>query len=153
MLEITPPQLPTYGQLERELSQKTCKLYREKLEHSPGKITCKFFRNNLTILIEDGLTDVEKTLLEENKDSEIVKNANLAISNIVKSELKLLIEKVLAVKVNDILFDCSLETYQAGAIVVLSQLPIVRSQKPNTKITKSQDREKPINENNSIQTY
>ena len=119
MSETIKHELPTYGQLERELSQTIHKLYHEEFKHSPGKITCKFFSNNLAIVIEDSLTTIEKTLLEENK-IDVVKKVNLAINNIIKSKLKILIEQVLAVEVCDILFDSSLETQHAGAIVILS---------------------------------
>ena len=101
------------------MSQTICQLYREELGRSPSKTTCKFVSNNLAIVIEDSLTTIEKTLLEENQVN-VVKNLNLAINNIIKSKLKILIEQVLAVEVCDILFDSSLETQHAGAIVILS---------------------------------
>ncbi|MBE9044339.1 DUF2294 domain-containing protein [Pleurocapsales cyanobacterium LEGE 10410] len=127
-------ELPTLGQLERDLSQITYKVYREELGHSPSKITCKFFSKKLAIIIEDALPTLEKALMEEKKDNQIVKDLNLAINNIIKSKLKILIKEVLAVEVCDILFDSSLETHHAGAIVILSQLPTVRPRKPITKI-------------------
>lgn len=151
MSEIIPPKLPTLGQLERDLSQITHQLYREQLGHSPSKITCKFFRNDLIIIIEDAFPTLEKALIEQNKDCEIVENLNLAINNIIKSKLKILIEEVLAVEVCDILFDSSLETQQAGAIVILSQLPKVRPRKPLAKVQKSQLEDKHINESDFIQ--
>ena len=65
MLEIIQQKLPTYGKLERELSQTIYRLYRNELGHSPSKITCKFASNNLVIVIEDSLTTIEKTLFEK----------------------------------------------------------------------------------------
>ena len=150
MLEIIQQKLPTYGQLERELSQTICQLYRNELGHSPSKITCKFVGNNLAIAIEDSLTTIEKTLLEENQ-IDVVKNLNSAINNIIKSKLKILIERVLAVEVCDILFDCSLQTQHAGAIVILSQLPVVRPRKALTKFPKSQRKNEYSNESNCNQ--
>ena len=147
MLEIIQQKLPTYGELERELSQTIDRIYRQELGLSPGKITCKFVGNNLAIVIEDSLTTIEKTLLKENQVN-VVKNLNLAINNIVKSKLKILVEQVLAVEVCDILFDCSLETQHAGAIVILSQLPVVRPRKPIAKFPKSQRRNEYSNESN-----
>ena len=147
MLEIIQQKLPTYGQLERELSQTISQLYREELGRSPSKTTCKFLSNNLAIVIEDSLTTIEKTLLEENK-IDVVKKVNLAINNIIKSKLKILIEQVLAVEVCDILFDSSLETKHAGAIVILSQLPVVRPRKALTKFPKSQRKNEYSNESN-----
>ena len=144
MLEIIPQKLPTLGQLERDLSQITYKLYCEELGHSPGKITYKFLSNNLAIVIEDALPTLEKALMEENKDSKIVKDLNLAINNIIRSKLRILIKEVLAVEVCDILFNSSLETHHAGAIVILSQLPTVRPRKPIAKVQKSQYENKHI---------
>ena len=78
----------------------------------------------------------------------VVKNLNLAINNIIKSKLKILIEQLLAVEVCDILFDSSLETKHAGAIVILSQLPVVRPRRPITKFSKSQRKNEYSHESN-----
>ena len=152
MLENIEHKLPTYGQLERDLSQMIYKLYREEFEHSPGKITCKFFSNNLAIVIEDSLTTIEKSLLEANKVN-VVRNLNLAINSIIKSKLKILIEQKLAVEVCNILFDFSLKTPHNGVIFILSQPPVVRSRKAITKIQKSQYKKKYVDENNFNQAY
>ena len=136
----TIKKIPTYGQLERDLSQIIYQLYREEFEHSPSKITCKFFSNNLAIVINDSVTTIEKSLLKGNK-FHTVKNLNLAINSIVKSKLKTLIEQKLAVEVSNILFDFSLKTPHTGVIFILSQPPVVR---PRTKtiIQKSQRKNK-----------
>ena len=147
MSETIKHELPTYGQLERELFQTIYQLYRKELECSPSKITCEFISNNLAIVIEDSLTTIEKTLLKENK-IDLVKKVNLAINNIIKSKLKILIEQVLAVEVCDILFDSSLETQHTGAIVILSQLPVVRPRQATTKFPKSQRKNEYSNESN-----
>ena len=138
--------LPTFGELERDLSQKIHKLYKEELEHSPDKIISKFFDNRLTIVIEDALTAVEKTLASEDNE-QIVEKINSAISDIMKPKLKTLIETVVSVEVEDILFDSTIETKRTGAIVILSQVPQVRTPKSNWKIPKIQ----PKNEQNGSQ--
>lgn len=143
--------LPTYGQLERDLSQRILKLYREEIKHFPGKITCTFFNNYLAIVVEDSLTTLEKTLIEENKVNEIVKKINSAVNDLIKSKLKIAIEEVLAVEVGDILLDSSLETQHTGAIVTLNQLPSVRERKSTVKIQKRQHLNKHVDENNSSQ--
>ena len=127
-------QLPTLGQLERNLSQSIQKLYRQELEHSPQKVTCKLFKNNLSIVIEDALTAVEATLVDEDGNNNTVKNLSQAIKNVIKSKLKNTIETVLAVKVDDILFDSNIETRRAAAIVILQKPPLTRSLKLNPKI-------------------
>lgn len=142
--------LATYGQLERDLSQRILRLYREEMKHFPGKITCSFFSNYLAIVVEDSLTTLEKTLIEENKVNEIVKKINLAINELIKSKLRIAIEEVLAVEVGEILFDSSLKTQHTGAIVTFNQLPSVRHRKSVTKIQKS-PRINKHDENNSSQ--
>ncbi|MDJ0568874.1 MAG: DUF2294 domain-containing protein [Pleurocapsa sp. MO_192.B19] len=119
--------LPTSGQLERDLSQKIQKLYRQDLEHTPSKITCQLFGSQLAIVIEDALTPVEKTLINIEEENKIVKKFNSAINDAIESKLKTIIEEILAVEVQDILFDSTLETSLTGAIATLNQPPQVRN--------------------------
>ena len=140
-------QLPTFGQLERSLSQNIQKLYREELKHSPQKVTSKFFGNRLAIVIEDALTAVEQTLVNED-NGQIVKDLNLAINSVIKPKFKTVVETVLEVEVEDILFDSTIETKRTGAIVILTQIPQVRSPKSIWKIPKIQ----PKNEQDRSQT-
>lgn len=121
-------QLPTSGQLERNLSQNIQRLYRQELAHSPSKITCKLFGSQLAIVIEDALTSVEKTLAKSDLDnSTTVRQLNRAINNAIKSRLKNLIEEILDVNVLDILFDSTFETSRTGAIATLETTPLVRN--------------------------
>jgi len=119
--------LPTSGQLERDISQKVQKLYRQELEHSPHKVTCQLFGNRLVIVIEDALTAVEKTLADVEGNSDTVRKLNEAINESIKSKLKILVEKILGIEVEDILFDSTFKTNQTGAIITLKQPPIVRN--------------------------
>lgn len=119
--------LPTCGQLERNLSQSIQKLYRQELEHNPSKITCQLFGNQIAIVIEDALTAVEKTLAGVDDEFGTVKRLNSAINNAIKLKLKVLIEEVLAVTVQDILFDSTIETCRSGAIATFNRSPQVRN--------------------------
>ena len=150
MLKIIE-ELPTYEQLEIDLSQMIYLLYREEFGYSPGKISCKFFSNNLAIVVEDSLTTIEKSLLKENK-LHAVRSLNLAINSIIKSKLRILIEQKLAVEVSNVLFDFSLKTPHSGVIFILSQPPVVRS-RAMTKIKKSQRENEYIDENNFNRAY
>ena len=129
--------LPTFGQLERQLSQSIQKLYREELGHSPRKVTCKLFKNQLSVVIEDALTAVEKALVNKGNEDKTVENLNLAINDTIKLKLKTTIETILAVEVEDVLFSSNVDTMRAGAIVILSQLPQVSNPKPSLKIRQS----------------
>ena len=125
--QIMDKKLPTSGQLERSLSQGIQKLYRQELEHSPSKVTCQLFGNQLAIVIEDALTAVEKTLADTEDKGKTVKELNSAINDVIESKLKALIEGILSVQVNDILFDTTLETSRTGAVATLEQAPQVRN--------------------------
>ena len=131
-------QLPTFGDLERDLSQKIHKLYKQELEHSPGKVTSKFFGNQLAIVIENALTGVEQLLINEHSEYQTIENLNFAINDVIKLKLKTIIEAVLIVEVEDVLFDSTIETKRTGAIVILSEVPQVRSPKSLWKIPKIQ---------------
>jgi uncharacterized protein YbcI len=119
--------LPTSGQLERTLAQSIQKLYRQELKHSPSKITCQLFGNQLAIVIEDAITAVEKTLANLKDDTQTVKELNTAINEAIESKLKTLIEEILAVEVEDILFNSTFKTNRTGAIATLAQPPQVRN--------------------------
>lgn len=134
--------LPTCGQIERDLSQRIQKLYRELLGHSPRKVTCKIFDCSLAIVVEDSLTILQKTLTEENKLDEAAKYINSAIDSIIKSKLKVAIEEVLEIEVHDILFDSSLKMQQSGAIAILTKTPLVRSREPVLKHNKDRSKDK-----------
>lgn len=119
--------LPTSGQLERSLSQNIQKLYRQELEHSPDKVTCQLFSNNLAIVIEDAITAVEKILASVDNQSDTALELNTVINKSIESKLKILVEEVLAVEVKDILFSSTFKTNQTGAIAILKQPPKVRN--------------------------
>ena len=134
--------LPTLGQIERQLSQSIQKLYREELGHSPQKVTCKLFGNNLSIVIENALTAVEKTLVDnDNNKYKTIKNLNLAINDAIKSKLKIIVRTVLAVEVEDILFSSNIDTMRAGAIVILQEPPKTYNPKSMPKIRQSESKQ------------
>lgn len=118
--------LPTCGQLERNLSQSIQKLYITELQHSPTKVTCQFFSSQLAIVIDNAITAVERTLAE-NDEVDTVKKLNSAINQSIKQKIKALIEETLCVDVDDVLFDSDIETYRTGAIFTLTKLPQVRN--------------------------
>ena len=142
--------LPTSGQIERDLSQRVQKLYREELGHCPRKVTCKLFDNQLAIVIEDSLTILQKTLIKEDQQNEINRHLSLTINNIIRSKLKIAIEEILKIQVYEILFDSSLKSQQAGAIAILTQAPLIRKRDLIPKIRKNKsttDESSPIESN------
>ena len=142
--------LPTCGQIERDLSQRIQKLYREQLGHSPRKVTCKLFDNRLAIVVDDSLTLLQKTLLEQDDPDETAKYVNLAVDNVIKSKLKIAIEDILGIEVYDILFDSSLKSHLAGAIAILTQSPSIRKRELMPKIRKDQSKNKSIKDESDL---
>ena len=130
--------LPTCGQIERDLSQRIQRLYREQLGHCPRKVTCKLFDRKVAVVIEDSLTILQKTLIEEDDGDETVKYVNLAIDNVIRSKLKVAIEEIIEIEVHDVLFDSSSKSNSAGAIVILTQSPLVRKRELMPKVRKDQ---------------
>ena len=118
-------QLPTSGQLERNLAQSIQKLYRQELEHSPSKVSCQLFSNQLAIVIEDALTAVEKTLANTQDNQKTVEQLNAAINDMIEIKLKTTIKDILNVEVLDLLFDSTFKTNRTGAVATLESVPQV----------------------------
>lgn len=118
----------TRGQLQRTLSQQIQKLYREQLDHSSGKITCRLFDDKLAIIIEDSLTQPESLLLEEG-DVSLAKQVRSDLDEMLRPKLINVIESVLDRQVNDILSDATLATGRTGILVILSDPPQIRAPK------------------------
>lgn len=117
---------PTRGQIERTLSQRIQALYREQLEHRPGKVTCQLFDEKVAIVIEDSITQPEQLLAKEGHNG-LAKEVRSGLDGALQPQLKNLIEDVLGVPVIDLLSDATLETGRTGMIVVLADAPTVRS--------------------------
>ena len=113
---------PTRGQLERSLSQQLQKLYREHLDHTTGKVSCRLFEDKLTVIVENSLTQPERLLLE-NGNSDRVEKLHDDLSRLVRPQLIDLVETILDQKVVDLMSDTTLETGRTGLVIVLSGRP------------------------------
>ncbi|MEL7405668.1 MAG: DUF2294 domain-containing protein, partial [Cyanobacteria bacterium J06558_2] len=120
--------LPTCGQLERDLSQKIQSFYRQQLGHQPSKVTCQLFGAKLAIILEDSITSAEQVLLDEGKE-DLAEQVRSNLDDAIQPELKQLIKNIAKVDVVDLLSDATLDTRRTGIIAVLSQAPLVRNPK------------------------
>lgn len=134
--------VPTRGQLERSLSQQIQALYRSQLGHQPGKITCQLFDEKLAIVVEQSITQPEQLLVQEGQMS-LVEQVHADLEEALQPQLRALIESILGVGVNDLLYGATLETERTGIIAVLDDAPTVRSPKatikPKSKTTSTDD--------------
>lgn len=117
---------PSVGQVEREVSQRVQALYRESLGHQPTKVTCQLFGTSVAIVIENSVTPPEKLLATEGQE-ELVRQFREDLDDVMKPQVKQLIEKILSVEVVDVMSDATLETGRTGIIAVLSEIPPVRN--------------------------
>jgi uncharacterized protein YbcI len=123
---------PTSGQLERTLSQKIQAFYRDSLGHKPSKVTCQLFKCKLAIIIENSITPAEE-LLAVKGNEELAATVRSSLDDVLKPQLKSLIEEILNVEVVDLLSDATLETGRTGIIAILSDLPQVRNSNVGSK--------------------
>jgi uncharacterized protein YbcI len=128
--------LPTRGQLERQISQKVQALYREQLGHQPSKVTCQIFDNKLALVIEQSITNAEQILLKQGKEN-LAEEVHSNLDDAIKSELKDLIREITKIEVIDVLSDATLETERTGTIVILESMPEVRNPESMSKLSKS----------------
>lgn len=124
--------LPTSGQLERTVAQTIQGFYHHQLGHQPSKVTCQLFEAKLVIILEDSITNAEQILLEEGK-TKLVEQVRSNLDDALQPELKQLIEKILQVKIIDLLSDVTLNTGRMGIIAVLSETPKTRNRENSSK--------------------
>ncbi|HEY9824069.1 MAG TPA: DUF2294 domain-containing protein [Stenomitos sp.] len=117
--------LQTKGQLERKLSQHIQSLYRQQFHQQPAKITCELGNNNLTFILEDSITQPEKTLVDQGQ-IQLAEEVRDNLGEAFKPELKKSLETLLQVQVLDILSDAAISSGRTGIIVILSQTPAFR---------------------------
>ena len=118
--------LPTCKQLERNLSQKIREFYSTEINFPPQQVTCKLFSKYLAIVLNEALTPVEQSLLAQEK-KELVEQIRREMSLIFRPKLIQLIEETVEVKAIEILTDISYVSNKASILVILSELPKVRS--------------------------
>ncbi|WP_414752498.1 DUF2294 domain-containing protein [Anabaena sp. CCY 9910] len=124
---------PTIGQLEREISQRVSSLYNEKLGQRPSQIICHFFDSELVISLENSVTQTERTLLDGGHEI-LVEQIRLLLDKIIKTELQILIEKVIGKPILDLMSNTNLATGRTGIIVILDELPTVRNPESIPKV-------------------
>lgn len=117
---------PTRGQIERTLSQRIQALYRTQLEHQPSRVVCQIFDGKIAIILEDSITQPEQILVN-NGQEELAEQVRAKLDDALEPQLKTLIEEVVGVPVIDLLSDAKLETGRTATIVILAEMPQLRS--------------------------
>ena len=118
--------LPTFKQLERDLSQKIRELYNMEMNFSPQRVTCKLFSRYLAIVVDEALTPLEKSLIARG-EKDLIAQLRRETSSIFRPKLIKLIEDTVGVSTVEILTNTTLIGNKTGTLVVLSELPKTRS--------------------------
>jgi uncharacterized protein YbcI len=131
-MDTTPtPTLPTQGQLQRSLAQQFQRLYRQQLNHSPGKITCQILEEKLLLVIEDSVTKPEQLLVQQG-EAELAEQVRDDLSIALRPQIIEITETVLGRTVVDMLTDATLSTGRTSIVIILADSPAMR---PPTKVT------------------
>lgn len=117
--------LPTCGQLERQLCQTLQAIYRQKFGHSVRKVTCNLFADQLAIVAEDTVTTIEKILLD-NSQSDLADSLRREIIKIFETQIKQTVANILQVEVIDLVSGSTLDSGRIGVIVFLNNVPQTR---------------------------
>jgi uncharacterized protein YbcI len=118
--------LPTLGQLQRNLAQQFQRLYREQLNHVPGKITCQIIDEKLLFVIEDSVTKPEQLLVDDGQ-SELAEKVRDDLTTALRPQIIELVESALNRQVVDILTDATLSTGRTSIVIIISAPPDARA--------------------------
>ncbi len=124
--------LPTLGEIERNLSQSIQAFYRNQLGCRTEKVSCHIIDKQVAIAVKNPITPVER-LLNNCSDDRFIYDLRDRIDNIVKQELFAIVETVLGVKVIGLTIDTTLDNNFTGIVVLLSDFPTVRSAKNRSR--------------------
>ncbi|MBE9177057.1 DUF2294 domain-containing protein [Oculatella sp. LEGE 06141] len=119
------PSIPTRGQLERTLSQQVEALYASELGHRPGKVTCHIFGEQITVIVEEAITQPEQ-LLTNSGQEDLAEKVRMDLDKALQPKMAELIAEVTGIRVSDLLSDAKLETGRNGIIAILETAPKLR---------------------------
>ncbi|WP_416672416.1 DUF2294 domain-containing protein [Egbenema bharatensis] len=101
--------------------------YQIQLGHHPNKIVCQFFQNTLAIVVKGSVTKPEKLLLKHGQQN-LAQRVRLNLEQLMRPQLKSLIEGLTQADVEDLLIDTHLRTDQTSVIAILSHPPSLACQ-------------------------
>ena len=116
--------------IEQIISQNIYSLFWTQLKHKPSEVRCKFYDNQLTIVIKNGLTKPEQ-LLMLNGYIEVAKKVRNSIEQILQPQLKKIIEEAIDTKISELLFATHPETDYVSLIALMTASPKITVSKTN----------------------
>lgn len=123
---MTKSVLLTQEQLEQKLLTCVQEVYLKTLGHKPQQISCKLLDKNLTIIIEDSITQPEQLLVDNGKQ-ELAQQVRTNIHLAFEPYLKSTIEQVTSISLTDLISKSSLDTGRTSIVAIFSQAPELTS--------------------------
>ncbi len=117
---------PTIGQIEREISQRVQALYNSHIGQRPQPVICHTFDTEIVITLEKSVTQTEQTLLI-NGYANLAEEVQAALHQIIKPQIKDLVEQVTQRRVLDVVSNTSFTIGRTSIVIFLEQLPEVRN--------------------------
>ena len=119
---MTKSFMQTQEQLEQKLLACIQDVYFKILGHKPQQISCKLVDKNLTVIIEDSVTQPEQLLIESGKQ-ELAQQVRTNIHLAFEPYLKSTIEEVTAIPLTDLISKSSLDTGRTSIVAILAHAP------------------------------
>lgn len=119
MTKITPP---TQEQLEQKLLKGIQQVYLKILGHQPQQISCKLLDKNLTVIIEDSITQPEQLLIDTGK-GELAQDVRTNIRLAFEPYLKSTIEEIMSISLTDLISKSSLDSGRTSIVAILAHAP------------------------------
>lgn len=112
----------TQDQLEQKLFEQVQAVYLKILGHQPQQISCKLLDKNLTIIVEDSITQPEQLLVNSDKQ-ELAQEVRSIIHLALEPHLKSAIEEVTSIPLTDLISKSSLDTGRTSIVAILAHAP------------------------------
>lgn len=123
-VEQAEDSLATVGQLMRSTAQAIQRLYRDRLGHTPSRVTCDLLKDKLLVWADNSVTPTERVLYQSGS-SELTA-VNVAIKSNMRGSVIDIIERHLKVKVVTLLSDACYEHECTAIVALLSDPPQTR---------------------------
>ncbi len=119
---MTKEIFPSQEQLEQQLLACIQEVHFKILGHQPQQISCKLLDKNLTVIIEDAITQPEQLLMSSGKE-ELAQQVRTNIHLAFEPYLKSTIEKVTSIPLTDLIAKSSLATGRTSIVAILAHAP------------------------------
>jgi len=121
---LRPDDLPTVGQLERQLSQAMQSSYSKWTGHSPRCVLCHVVGPIINVLLQDSITPLEGFLCDAQPDL-----IRAGIHEKMRCLIAEIATEICGVSTQSVMLDSSVDSGLTGIIIVLTASPKVRTRR------------------------